>query len=888
MSVPPPVGQAVAAAHDDAKGFILYAKHARRHVIDLPHNFEILNNRVVSLCSSWKVLNDDINRQSVTRQKNDNYEACLKEKDRILKHYQERIVNRYKKLVGLESGANGEAGNQIPVGELSAASKRWNNKFYIRTFYRLARLDKNVRKFMTEVTELEIKITLEHVTSRVNPEIVLRQSAKELTHAPSHQAVLDSLVVCLCDADCKRIIIHGEPQVGKTNILRNLNNRLVQCPPGLELDCVIWVTFPTRLSEPEDITTDIQDKILQRLDLAGQNSGSGKKEAISRALCEKSYLLLFDGFSPSIELEDIGISEEHEHGKVIIEAKDPYLLKNFKCHKKIELEKLSPQDSRILFDKIIADEKLCEENRDLGDMIVEELGGLPGVIISIARSLKCEQEDCWEGLNQRLKADVNVIDLPELGGVKLAFHIAYDNLKENDRKCVLYAALFPKVFPIPIDILVECWKAEGFLWCPGSSFAAARSEGRTVLNELTMHHLLQKCSKRHAKMPINCRRVALETPFPGEERETSFVKSGVPGHLEEAEWKKARRVSLMQSKSVKLPVNPESKRMSTLFLLLNPELEIIQDSFFRNMKTLRVLALNSLGMKLLPTCLSSLTALQSLYLNNCGKLQQLPPGIRKLKKLEVLDIRGTLIRCLPEEIRSLVNLICLRFSLGPGACNPSPDRDSLERQTSETFSTAKHLNKLEELTIVLEINNGSIDHFVNRIKAGFSKFENVTQFENVNNRIELLLQRQYQPPRGGDVNFSNSTVPVTHGHDATAGIEWPRSDNEALPYFQGRVRGGVCGANCLASVKDKGKGTETLKDKSAILQTGEPLEAIANNFEENVDLEVLLTDQFSNPEQVLQEPPVKQSMPLNNWSPPVDERVQAPFHNYGSASVRLK
>ncbi|XP_027166741.1 uncharacterized protein LOC113766788 [Coffea eugenioides] len=113
-------------------------------------------------------------------------------------------------------------------------------------------------------------------------------------------------------------------------------------------------------------------------------------------------------------------------------------------------------------------------------------------------------------------------------------------------------------------------------------------------------------------------------------------------------------------------------------------------------------------------------------------------------------------------------------------------------------------------------------------------------------------------------------------------------DAQALPYFQARYRGGVSGANYLASVKDKGKGTETLKDKSAILQTGEPLEANANNFEENVALEVPLTDQFSNLEQVLQEPPVKQSMPLNNWSPPLDERVQAPFQNYGSASVRLK
>ncbi|XP_071940026.1 probable disease resistance protein At4g27220 [Coffea arabica] len=202
--------------------------------------------------------------------------------------------------------------------------------------------------------------------------------AEELTHVPSHQAVLDSLVDCLRDAYCKRIIIHREPQVGKTNILRNLNNLLGQRPIQLELDYVIWVTFPTRRPElePGDFITDIQDKILQRVGLTGQNGGSGKTEVISRALREKSYLLLFDGFSLSIGLEDIGISEEHEHGKVIIEA--PYLLRKFPLAKNIELEWLSTPDSRILFDKIIADEKLSEENRDLGVKIVDELGGLPG------------------------------------------------------------------------------------------------------------------------------------------------------------------------------------------------------------------------------------------------------------------------------------------------------------------------------------------------------------------------------------------------------------------------------------------------------------------------------------------------------------------------------
>ncbi|XP_071939597.1 probable disease resistance protein At5g47260 [Coffea arabica] len=758
MSIPPPVGPSVSAAYGDSKDVFPHKNHRRRHVIDLPHNFETLKDQVDSLHARWKVVHDDINRQSATRQKNDCHEACCNELERILKYYQENIVNRYKKLVGLELG-----GNQTPVHELSAASKGWKNKFCTPTFYKLARLDKDVLKFTTEVTNLENKITLEHVTSPINPEIVVTQSAKDLTHVPSHD--LDSLVDCLRDAYCKRIIIHGEPQVGKTNILRNLNNLLGQRPIQLELDYVIWVTFPTRRPEPEpgDIITDIQDKILQRLGLTGQNGGSGKKEVISRALREKSYLLLFDGFSSSIELEDIGIFEEHEHGKVIIEAKDPYLLRNFRFDKAVKLERLPPQDSRKLFDKIIDDETLCEQNTVLADLIVKELGGLPGVITSVAGQLKINKRvQYWEGMIQRLKADIwdnNLLELAGLVGVKFAFDTAYTILNENDRKCILYAALFPKEFTIPIDILFECWKAEEFLWCPIPTFSHAQGEGACVLKQLIELNLLEKCSEHHVKMPINYRRVALETPFPGEKNAPSFVRSGpeIDGHLKDEEWEMAGRVSLIRSQLEELPASPKCGDMSTLFLQLNPSLRIIEELFFTRMQNLRVLDLHSTGIKLLPPSIAHLTSLRSLYLNNCCDLTVLPPEIVKLKELEVLDIRGTSIHCLPEEISSLFGLRCLRFSFVLDACNPNlePERTWL------IFSpgTADQLNKLEELTIVLV--NGSSEGIVNQIET------EVLEFKNKNNQFKLILFRPSQSDQG------NPSIPAS---DDLTGNQSRRSD----------------------------------------------------------------------------------------------------------------
>lgn len=809
---PPVVGASVSAGYGASKDGFLYVKHGRRHVIDLPHSFKSLKHQVDSLRAHWKVVNEDINRQSTTRQKNDNHAARRNELEWILKYYQENIVNRYKKLVGLESSANGEAGNQTPVHELLAASKGWKNKFYTPTFYKLARLDKDVLKLTIEVIQLKNKTTLEHVTSPINPEIVVTQSAKGLTHVPSHQAVLDRLVHCLNEAGCKRIAIYGEPQVGKTNILRNLNNWLVQCPPALEFDYVIWVSFPTHLPKPEDIITTIQEEILQHLNLTGQNGGSAKKVVICRALREKSYLLLFDGFSSSIELEDIGISEEHKHGKVIIEAKDPHLLRNFPFDKEIKLERLAHQDSRKLFDKIIDDEIFCEQNTVLADLIVKELGGLPGVITFIAGQLKNKQVQYWEGIRQRLTADIWDDTHVGLAGAKLAFDTAYGKLKENDRKCFLYAALFPKESTIPIDILVECWKAEEFLWCPIPTFSHARREGECVLDELIELNLLVKCSDHHVKMPIIYRRFALKIPFPGEKNATSFVRSGpeIDGHLKDKEWEMARRVSLMRSQLEELPESPKCEGISTLFLQLNPNLRIIEKPFFRRMQNLRVLDLHSTGIKLLPTSISYLTSLRSLYLNNCCDLTALPPEIVKLKELEVLDIQGTSIHCLPKEISGLVGLRCLRFSFVVEACNPTPEPE----RTWLIFSprTADKLKKLEELTIVLV--NGSDDGIVDRIEAEVLEFMNkINRFKLTTSRLSQSLdQGNLVQLRGGGINLPNPSVPASHVHDPTAGNQSPRSDNELINYKKGSPKVSES-QSCMKTVSWKAKNKPTKQKK---------------------------------------------------------------------------
>ncbi|XP_071938779.1 uncharacterized protein [Coffea arabica] len=812
-------GSSLTFAYAVLKDLWVYMKHRRKHVKDLLDNLKYLGDEAGILYARWHDNEEDIDRRAASIQRSRQHEAWKKVVSQLLDDYS-KIIAKYRKMTGATGnqrrqeaeGSNkadvDESSTNAPIHELPDISHLGKHKLWTRKFFKLARLDKDVMKLRDKFASARKDIPLANLTRPVKPKAAIRmEDAKDLDVAPSHQNKLDELLrellPCGVEAEAepeaeaeaeakaklKRIAICGEAQVGKTNIMKNLNNWFDSCPPSAKLDYVIWVTVPTNLHEKEDVIKTIQESILRRLELTEQISAIDKnKDTICTELREKSYLLLFEGFSSSIQLGKIGVSEEHKHVIVVIETTYPVLLRSFGFDQKIKVEKLPHNDSRKLFDKIMEDEKLSKECYDLVGLIPKELSGLPGVISFIAMLLKSKMDaEFWGTIKDKLTADVGESEDLGLGGLFKAFEIAYEGLKEDRCKsCLLYAALFPKEFTIPINVLVECWKAKDFLCCPIPTFLKARGDGIYVLHKLTELSLLENCSEQYVKMPILFRRFAIRTSFPGEEVGTSYVRSGpeIDGNLTDEEWEKARRVSLIGSRLEKLPVSPICEGISTLFLQHNPNLRIIGETFFTSMKKLRVLDLHSTGIQLLPPSISSLTALRSLYLNNCDGLTKLPPKIVKLTKLEVLDIRDTSIHFLPKEVSSLVGLRCLRFSFAPPKPRlwerivRCPNYSTTGRRVIFPPGAADQLSKLEEMTIVLV--NGSSDCIVDQIEA------EVLEFKNKNNQFKLILhkpsqsldQRNLVQLRGEGTTLPNQSVPASHVHDPTTGNQSPRSDNE--------------------------------------------------------------------------------------------------------------
>ncbi|KAH7858106.1 hypothetical protein Vadar_020055 [Vaccinium darrowii] len=116
-----------------------------------------------------------------------------------------------------------------------------------------------------------------------------------------------------------------------------------------------------------------------------------------------------------------------------------------------------------------------------------------------------------------------------------------------------------------------------------------------------------------------------------------------------------------------------------------------QDLFPQDEESLTKLTedLSGTNMYTLPQYIFGLVALKKLLLRNCEILMmELPPEIGELKNLEVLDLEGTEILCLPMEIAELVNLTCLKVSFY-GYAN----------QTVIPKTVLSNLSRLEELII---------------------------------------------------------------------------------------------------------------------------------------------------------------------------------------------
>ncbi|KAJ0008014.1 hypothetical protein Pint_30333 [Pistacia integerrima] len=497
-----------------------------------------------------------------------------------------------------------------------------------------------------------------------------------------------------------KIGVCGMGGIGKTNIMEHINNKLRKDAHD-KFEYVVWIT----VSQAFELVK-LQEQIAAGLQVTLKEKNDTKilAETLKKESAKKKFVLILDDMWEEIKLEEVGIPEPtRENGcKLVITTRSIDVCDSMKC-KVLKLKLLTEAEAWELFSEKVGNINSDDpELEEIAKSVLRQCAGLPFAIVTAAGSMK-----------ERHDIEVWRYALEELSQKKVdickQLRLSYDRLKEEKlRHCFLYCALYPEDFKISKNEITGSWIAVGLV-DKRKSVQESYAEGLSILKIFVNNFLLESDGDgRWVKMHSLLRDMAVHITS---ESPRFMIKSGLQLRKspEEEEWKETNpeRASLMWNEISEIPSNmsPNCPTLSTLLLQRNP-VENIPESFFVNMKELKLLDLSYTKVEALPSSISDLTNLRTLLLQFCEKLQHVP-SLEKLSSLLTLDLRCTSIKKVPDGIEKLVNLTYLNlYSLKIDELPTGKELSQLKglqelriywgkKTLAETVEEAARLNNLE-------------------------------------------------------------------------------------------------------------------------------------------------------------------------------------------------
>nr|GMD91724.1 disease resistance protein At4g27190-like [Ipomoea batatas] len=451
---------------------------------------------------------------------------------------------------------------------------------------------------------------------------------------PTASTNLAKMMDLLRSEKYKRIGVWGMGGVGKTTLVKNLNNQLTNDPT---FNIVIWVVVSQNAT-----VESVQSKIAERLELQHMMNKEVSKERMASHLYNKlegqRFLLILDDIWEEINLDDVGIPRpsEHSSSKIILTTRDFNVCQQMLTDIDFQVGRLHPEEAWKLFRETVEEEVVDDDQiKPMAEAIVKECDGLPLALITVGASLRKKREiGLWEcAIHALQKSEPSSIRGVEEKVYK-PLKWSYDSLQGQQLKsCFLFFCLFPEDFEIDTLKLVQYWVAEGLI-NEQQNFEQQQNEVVRIVDYLKDSCLLERCQRfNHVKMHDVVRDVGVWIAKSSEEGCKAINKAGISGvqiSQQLFNWsERVKRVSFMESNIEFLPnCNIQCAEASTLFL---------QDSLLQ------------------------LGELRALFLQNCCELFELP-SLATLGMLQVLNCSGSAITKLSEDFEQLTNLRQLDLS----------------------------------------------------------------------------------------------------------------------------------------------------------------------------------------------------------------------------------
>ncbi|KAL7587773.1 hypothetical protein Lser_V15G40141 [Lactuca serriola] len=473
------------------------------------------------------------------------------------------------------------------------------------------------------------------------PRFVDLYQTKNLDDIDTHKLVLREIIEAIKDESIQMVGIYGSGGVGKTTLAKEVAAEV----KNLFAD-IVFIT----ISQTVDVK-EIQKNV---------------EKAAKRIIINKEkVLIILDDIWKKLVLSDVGIpcGNEHMNCKILLTSRRRNVCEHMNTDRNICVNTLTKEEAWVLFKRIVGDEKLANNFslEKIAKEVTEECGGLPLIIQAVGNALKNKKIDIWEAALDRLRKHAPLEIDQEIRKAFTHLKLSYDLLDSKEAKsCFLLCSLFKEDGIISLLSLAEYGVGIG-IFKDLDSINDAEKRVRMAVDTLTSSSLLLSEPGDKVKMHDVVRDVALliTSSSEGEEKEKFLVEAG---NKDITEWQPRNRtshsytkISLMDNSIEKLPHHQLHFPLLDTFLIRRNYLSVIPDEFFGGMKEVKVLDMSLNYITSLPQSLKLLTKLITLDLSFNVYLNEICI-VGELKDLEILKVRATGIKVIPEEIGELTNL----------------------------------------------------------------------------------------------------------------------------------------------------------------------------------------------------------------------------------------
>ncbi|KAB2008048.1 hypothetical protein ES319_D10G072100v1 [Gossypium barbadense] len=467
------------------------------------------------------------------------------------------------------------------------------------------------------------------------------------------QAYIEEIWLYLMDDEVQKIGFCGMGGVGKTSIMKLINNQILK--ETWNFNSVIWITVSKEMSTAK-LQKDIAIKI--GVTFSGDEDETTKAGMLFETLSRKSrFLMILDDLWDRIFLDKVGIPEPSAGSKIVLTTRSFDVCRQVGCCRVVKINPLAEEEAWNLFLEKVGRVVLNIPNLEpIAKSIAKHCAGLPLAIITVASCMKgIDDLYKWRNALKELSLYVKSVNGLE-DDVFQQLRFSYDRLKDLKlQHCFLSCALYPEDFRIKEEDLIQLWIALWRKWMVG------RQNSNNFLLEVVTEMGNERCVKMHDLVRDMALRITTGTP-------RVLVEAGVrlmePPNVQE--WNKdLEKVSLMENWGLQLPyplqMSPPKCPILTTFLLSNCRITSIPEGFFKHMHALKILDLSKNPIMSLPISIANLKNLTALLLGECQNLEK-EPSLSKLKFLKELDLHATNIKQVPNGMENLSRLKYLNLN----------------------------------------------------------------------------------------------------------------------------------------------------------------------------------------------------------------------------------